>query len=338
MGFKNLVQDLMEDLLDYCAEAPVFDFTFYAESRVVIRIKHMGVPRFAQNLREYRDLKYDDKIGIRVLIALCDTISITTGDSQEFVIASAKQGNYDPVIPGPEEVEKTITLDFTLDPTIFKDFVIKYNDITPFLQQFAYLNSELKIIGNDRTGEELQRNVFHYPKGISMQLDDMIQQAYYPFVWCRTDIEAIKNGYHYRIALCNNVWNQHEFVKTFAGNIEMLSGGSLENGIVQGISRFLKIIADSKSLKIRATKKEVKRHLVFMAVVKGKDFVFEGSTRKKLGMKEIQQDVRELVSEHLMASYESGNEDIKGLADRFIAWEGIEEAEVRKSNDRLDKA
>lgn len=335
-GFKQLLEYIFEELIGCSKMAPVFDLSFFTGNRVLLKLKNIDIQSFAANLIPLTSPSLMDKFGIRVLIALSDTISVTVGEERALQILSGEKGNYDMMTSGLHDSLDTVMIDCTLDPTIFKDFLIVYNEIIPFLQQFAYLNPELKIIGNDRTGEELQRNVFHYPKGICTQLDDMIQQGYYPYVKGRIDIEGEKNEYQYRIALCNNVWEKRDLMKTFAGNIEMIYGGSLENGIVQGISSCLKAIADREGIKIRATKKEVQRYFAFIAVVKGKDFVFEGSTRTKLGVKAIQQDVCELVFEHLMASYESGNAVIKRLANRFFAFEGIKTEADQQENQEED--
>ncbi len=332
-GIKQLLEYVFEELINCSKAAPIFDLSFFPGNRVLLKLKNIGTKNFVTNLIPLITPNHRDTFGIRVLIALSDTISVTAGEERALQILSGEKGNYDMMISGLQDSLDTVTIDCMLDPTIFKDFLIMYNDIIPFLQQFAYLNPELKIIVNDHIGEELQRNVFHYPKGICTQLDDMIQQGYHPYVRGRIDMLVEKNEYQYRIALCNNVWMPRDLMKTFAGNIEMIYGGSLEKGIVQGISSFLKTIANKEGIKIRATKKEVQRHFAFIAVVKGKDVVFEGCTRTKLGVKVIQQDVCKLVFKYLMAGHESGNEDIKGLADRFISFEGIKEEQEDQEED-----
>jgi DNA gyrase/topoisomerase IV subunit B len=331
-GFTDLLKHVFEEFHEYALTAPVFEIGFYAGNRVVLDLCNLEVENFGSQLRTWNknDPVYNHT-WIKALIALSVDISIA---ADTFVL-TGRQGDYETPsenYPGGN----SITIDFTLDPQIFKEFVINYRDIIPFLQQFAYLNPELKMVCTDHSTKELQRNVFHYPKGICTQLDDMIQQGYHPFVRGRIDMEVAKNEYQYRIALCNNVWGPRDLMRTFAGNIEMIYGGSLENGIVQGISSFLKTIAEREGIKISATKKEVQRHFAFIAAVKGKEFVFEGSTRTKLGVKVIQQDVRELVFKHLMAGYESGNEDIRGLVDRFFAFEEIEEETDRQEDQEED--
>lgn len=327
MGFKNLLQDVMEGLLDHCADAPVFEFSFYPDNRIVMVIRNIDVRQFTEPLTVVRDLSYRENIGIRVLIALCDRISFFAREGREDLILSARQGYYDPEILPRSGTGDVIAIDSRLDPTIFKEFRIVYKDLLPFLQQFAYLNPAIKIISTDQTTAEHQRNVFHYPEGVGAQLDDAIQQAYYPDVSYRSNFGATENEYHYSIALSNNVWRSKTMIRTFTNNIEMTDGGALENGIIQGIARFLKHIAREEKIKIRASRKEVSRHFGFIAVVKGKDFVYEGCTRTRLGGKAIQQDVIGIVFRHLMSSYKNGDTGLKNATNRFLAWEGIEEDE-----------
>lgn len=325
MGFKSLLHDVLEDLLDQCTGAPVFELTFYPDNRLVIVVRPVDAGLFAKELMVFKELSYLEKLGTRVLTALCDRISFFAGERQEHLVATARQGYFDTTIPVKESSGDVIAIDSRLDPTIFKEFRIVYQDILPFLQQFAYLNPSLKIISSDHTTQEPQRNVFHYPEGVGAQLDDAIQQAYYPHVWYRSNIEARENAYHYSIALSNNVWRSKPMMRTFTNNIEMTDGGALENGIIQGIARFLKHIAREQKIKIRASRKEVSRHFGFIAVVKGKDFVYEGCIRTRLGGKAIQQDVSGIVFRHLMNAYTNGDPDTSDLAKRFLAWEGIEE-------------
>ncbi|MCZ8286613.1 MAG: hypothetical protein O9353_14270, partial [Bacteroidia bacterium] len=62
------------------------------------------------------------------------------------------------------------------------------------------------------------------------------------------------------------------------------------------------------------------KHFTFLAVIKGEDFSYEGSTRRKLGMPEVQSDVRDIVCEHLLAFYEHEPNKAEQVLTQFTVW------------------
>lgn len=314
-GFSELLKQVFEALQEYVPGASVFEMGFYPGNRVVLELRDQLEEKLSTHIATWD--KYDpvyDIDWIKALVALSSDTYIQAGDLE----LSSKHGHFTTSVATPSGNAEVI-IDFTIDPEIFKDYQLVYDQVNPFLQQFAYLNPDLKIVSEDHSGAEYQRNVFHYPKGIFQQLDFSLSQIDY---WSpsnfRLNIEGSLNGYYYRIGLHTpNPWSKSTRNRTFAGNIETYWGGSLENGIMKGLLLTLKTLAKQKHVGIHANKKAIRACFAFMAAVAGKEFEYEGSTKRKLGGILIQKDVSMIVHEHLIEYYRLNPEKTDALLQKF---------------------
>lgn len=297
-GLTEMLEQLFGELLRYTTTDPVFDLGFYPHNRIVLEVKQIRASALASYLSSLDKQFEIYQLGTRAIISLSERIRIIAGDTQ----LTATEGHYETSTPGAIS-ENTASFDFTLDRSIFTELEIRYDLLIPFLQQFAYLNPSLKLIVADHGGEALQRNVFHYPRGIFEQLESSMRSDDYHAGLLRLQIEAQTGGYHYQIGIFNNYRLDGALTKTFAGNLELYYGGSLEKGIYNGISVATKRFAKKKNIKVSMERKIMEKHFTFLAVIKGEDFSFEGPTRRKLGMPQVQSDVRDMVCEHLLAFY-----------------------------------
>ncbi len=316
-GLISMLENLFEEILRYTTADPVFDLGFYPDNRIVLVVKHINTSSLGSYLSSLDKPFEIYQLGTRTVISLSEKIRIIAGDT----LLRAKEGNYEMTASGTKD-DHTASFDFTLDHSIFKELKIRYDQLIPFLQQFAYLNPSLKLIVADHGGEGLQRNLFHYPRGIIEQLESGMRSDYYHAGLLRLNIEAQVGGYHYQIGIFNNYWLDGGLTKTFAGNMELYYGGSLEKGIYSGISVATKRLAKKKNITVSMERKTMEKHFTFLAVIKGEDFSFEGSTRRKLGMPQVQSDVKEIVCEHLLAFYEHEPDKAEQVLTQFTVWHG----------------
>lgn len=319
-GFKQILEYLFEMFLEYKLDAPVFELGFYPANRVTLHVTQINVQSFSGLLPELNKTEQSNyQLGLCTLISLSSNLSLTIHNTSSTIVLSATRGNYQWENTPAQTEESGVAIDFTIDPEIFKDYQLVYDQVNPFLQQFAYLNPDLKIVSEDHSGAEYQRNVFHYPKGIFQQLDMYLSEVHY---WDRTnfrfDIEASLNEYSYRIGLHSpNPWFRSARNRTFAGNIETYWGGSLESGIMKGLLLTLKTLAKQKHVRIHANKKSIRTRFAFMAAVTGKEFEYEGSTKRKLGGILIQKDASEIVHKYLMEYYQLNPEKAMSVLKYF---------------------
>lgn len=315
-GLIEMLEQLFGELFRYTTTDPVFDLGFYPNNRIVLEVKQIKGSALASYLSSLEKQFEIYQLGTRAIISLSEKIRIITGGTQ----LTATKGHYETSASGVTS-EDTASFDFTLDHSIFTELKIRYDLLIPFLQQFAYLNPSLKLIVADHEEEALQRNLFHYPRGIFEQLESSMRSEYYHAGLLKLEIEAQVNGYYYQIGIFNNYWLDGALTKTFAGNMELYYGGSLEKGVYSGISVATKRLAKKKNIAVSMGKKTMEKHFTFLAVIKGEDFSFEGSTRRKLGMPQVQSDVRDIVCEHLLAFYELQPDKAEQVLTQFTVWD-----------------
>lgn len=322
-GLISMLENLFEELLRYATSDPELDLGFYPDKRIVLEVKNIKASSLASYLSSLDKQFETDQLGTRAVISLSEKIRIAANDT----VLSATQGEYK-ISGSGVNTEQRASFDFTLDHSIFKELKIRYDLLIPFLQQFAYLNPSLKLITADYSGEGQQRNLFHYPRGIFEQLESSMRSDYYHAGLLRLEIEAQVGSYHYQIGIFNNYWLDGGLTKTFAGNTELYYGGSLEKGVFSGISAATRRLAKKKNITVSMERKTMEKHFTFLAVIKGEDFSFEGSTRRKLGMPQVQSDVREIVCEHLLAFYEREPDKAEQVLTQFTVWQEDDQADL----------
>jgi DNA gyrase/topoisomerase IV subunit B len=176
----------------------------------------------------------------------------------------------------------------------------------------------LKIISIDKTGEELQRNVFHYSSGIFKQLDEAIARLQYIQPLFKLNISSEIGKFSYNIGIFYfNGQSQNTCIKTYAGNTEMLFGGSLIDGILDGTITSFKMLADEKNVGITITKKSVTKQMMIVAQVTGEDIVYVGATKSRIGMPKMRKEVKKLVSDHLTSYSHKNPEMTQRLLNEF---------------------
>lgn len=321
-GYKQIVAYLFEEILEDALENPVFEITFLPENSFTIQITNTDTKKILTrmtNLQEIED--HLSNLGLALFLVLNANVTITVHDLPSIVIFHKQDNYFSLAASTSQETEKSIILSANLDQEIFTDLELVYDQINPFLRQFAYLNPNLKIISIDKTTEETQRNVYYYPKGVFQQLDYYISQQTYGTSFMRVNIEAEIDNYSYKIGIAfTNLYPNKSLIKTYVGNIESYQGGSYNDGILEGLILAIKKAAEEKNIVIEINRKLVKEHFLIIAAVTGTDFIFKGSLKRELGMAKLKKDVKELVHKQI-TNYFNSNPDVKEqIIHQFKKW------------------
>lgn len=318
-GFKQMFEYLFEEILEDCFVNPVFEISFFQENKITIKIINTDTKKFLLRIDQIQT-SYDQisSFGLGVFIALSADITIAINDLPSLVVLYGKKGDFETVASTSKDKERSILLTYTADKEIFKDFKLVYEEINSFLRQFVFLNPSLKIISVDKTTEELQRNIFYYPTGVLKQLDYFISQQVYGLPYLRVDINAKINHYSYIIGISySNIWLEKYFIKTYAGNIETYLGGSLNEGILEGLMLSISNLAQKENIEIVITEEIAKQQLIVIAAVRGENFIFEGSIKRKLDMPKLKKDVRELVYDYMVNYLSTNPKAAQYILDKF---------------------
>lgn len=321
-GFTQVLEYFFEELLNDSLSNPVFEIELISITRLNIKLTNIDAKKFLLRFNElYSKNKIQGALGLAILLALSSTILITINDSPAAILLQGKKDTNEIISSIEATGEKGIIIDYTIDNEILKDINLDYEVINNFLQQFAFLNPSLKIISTDKTTNELQRNIFYYPTGIFKQLDIHLLKQLYGVPRLKYYIEKDTGIYSYKIGLCyGNLWPEKTLIKSFAGNTETHLGGSLPDGVLAGLIQTIKYFAKKENTKINISKKLALEGLNLIAVVKGENLVFAGSTKIKLGMPKLRSEVKKIVFEE-MTAYLDANPTVKEkLLDKFRKW------------------
>lgn len=322
-GFIEMLQFLFGDILKENNSNPIFKIYYYNDYTYKIHFESINNSKILSDLNELS--LYKDKIssiGLAILIALSEQISIGYEDSNEEMILIAQQGKIITTNLEIQETQKSMQIDFTLDNTIFKEFQFSYFSLCNYLKQFAYLNPTLKIIAEDHSTTDFQRNVYHFPKGIFQELNDFILQQPYGEPFLKLEIEGQNEDYEYKIGIAySTLWCDKTLVKTYANNKETYFGGSLLDGILEGLIVSIKDIALKENISISVNKKNVKQQLMAVGAVRGENIVFYGSIQRTLGMPKLKKHIKQVVANKLTSYLESNSDAKDEILNLFRKWE-----------------
>lgn len=290
-GYLVLVQLLFEELLRLGPDYPIFEIHFYPGGKMAIQVAQIDAQKCLKHLEEVQSPEHKrDLMCWHILLALSSDVVVEVNDRAGKVVLRGQKGGFETAkttIPAPESC---FSVNFIADKRIFEGFTLVYEQVNDFFRQFAYLNPTLKIISTDNTTDELQRNVYHYPKGIFSQLDYVLSSKWPPSL--RIDIESATGPFQYKIGMA---YPYPSSIKTYAGNKETYCGGSLKDGILEGFMLSVKKIAAKEKVDLLINKKRLAKRLTMIAAMSGEGINLIGSTNSEIDMPKVQKAVKALV-------------------------------------------
>lgn len=323
-GFKVLLSYLFDDILMDEDRLIQLSITFEKEDGVYIEVENSDLAAISETLSNF-DKEIDAKkwpLGFPTLIALTEETHIGIHNFPSYLLFSAKKGLLEHVASTSDFRNPKLDIRFKLEDTIFRDCVIDYESMYVFLQQYAFLhpNLSLKVMGN--RSDSPQSNRFYFPKGIAHQLDLKIMEQKHQNLLFRLDLHTIIDNYAYRISLgYQPIWIGQSYICSFANNDEMFFGGSLQEGVINGIFAATKKLAQPNSQRFLISKPKIREQLMVIAAVKGNDFSYEGAIRAKLAMPNMQKEVKAFVYTELLYFFENKQELIPTYLEKYTIWE-----------------
>ncbi len=301
-GYNQMIAYLLEDLLDENEGDVLFEAEFHPKKRTSLKIRHVQLQPLIDYLAEFAvDFEQGRpaliRFGLPVLCTLSEFTEVGIDHAGERIVFKGINGVLETTRTPSEAKEEMISIDFVCDKKIFKDFEIDYDIVNLLFRRFAILNPSLKIISTDLSSAEMQRNVYCFPGGIFKEMDYQEAQLKYSGLKMRLDLEERINGYDYQISIAyGELWPETTVIRTYAANIETFLGGSLEDGVLDGLLSAMRQLISENQLDFVLNKKELKRQLIMIAAVKGPAIVFSGSIKAALGMPQVRKAAKVLVS------------------------------------------
>ncbi|HTJ09342.1 MAG TPA: DNA topoisomerase (ATP-hydrolyzing) subunit B [Candidatus Binataceae bacterium] len=268
--------------------------------------------------------------------------SVVNALSEEFEVEVRRDGKlyyqrYERGVPenkveerGAAKLSGTKTT-FSPDPKIFPEIKFKYETISRYIRDMAYLNAGLRIrIKDERTGKAEE---FHYEGGIAEFVEsltagnDQLSDVIF--------FKGVREGVDIEVAL---QWTSafHEVMFTYANNIHTVEGGTHLSGLRSALTRTINFYAQKNNLfknkEMRLEGEDAREGLVSIISVKLPEPQFEGQTKTKLGNSEVEGMVAALVNEKLGEYLEENPSDARKIINRAIEAATAREA-ARKAKD-----
>ncbi|MFC7346383.1 hypothetical protein ACFQO9_06570 [Chryseobacterium zhengzhouense] len=310
-GFNELIHYLIQDFIE--TEFYEITFTLEKNDRVIIESTDSKSLTFIsdaiKNINDYKNAHFH--LSIACFIALCDSLKIEIDD---LPFLNTHKGIFKIQNEIVNDASK-IKFDFTIDKDIFKDLKLSYLHLNTLLRRFAFLNSKLKIKSIDKSSNELQINIFHYPKGLSEITDfELVKNFRYDSPFFKLKLDK-KTDFSYSVSLTFvDGWSLKPKIKVYANYKETILGGSLLDGILQGFKKFLKEETFKNNLKLNVSNTKLKNHLLLYASVNG-ELSFLGATRWKLGTPKVQLEIKEFIYQELKSYFIDKKDKLADILD-----------------------
>jgi DNA gyrase/topoisomerase IV subunit B len=207
-----------------------------------------------------------------------------------------------------------VLLKFTLDKTVFTESV-DYLELSEVFLQWAYLNRNSEALLIDKREKYSNQNYFSFPEGIKYLYDRMVKDALgKPEFEISFDGEL--NGLKYQIFLGYRTdWHPPSVLASFANDVHTVCGGSLADGVLEGlINGCRKYVKDKGLTDFKIRKKKFNNGLILIAYVRGNDFKYGGSFKESLEDNKVKEDAKKLIQK-LTTDFISNN---KEKADKFL--------------------
>ncbi|MDR7074093.1 DNA gyrase subunit B [Fictibacillus barbaricus] len=240
-------------------------------------------------------------VGASVVNALSTMLEVTVSRDGKLHYQKYERG-----VPAADlkvigETDKTGTLThFKPDPEIFTESLeYDFPTLSNRIRELAYLNRGLRIIAEDKRGEEPVVKEYHYEGGIKSYVEHInrtreVLHEEPIFVEGEKDGISVEIAFQYNDSYASNIYS-------FANNINTHEGGTHESGFKTALTRVINDYGRKNNLfkdnDTNLTGEDVREGLTAIISIKHPDPQFEGQTKTKLGNSEARQITESIFSE-----------------------------------------
>lgn len=201
------------------------------------------------------------------------------------------------------DTEKTGTIiHFVPDKEIFTETVeFEYDILATRIRELAFLNRGLKICLQDKRGEEIKEQEYHYEGGIKSYVEHLNRSKELVhdepiYIEGEKDEIVVEIAMQYNEGFASNLYS-------FANNINTYEGGTHEFGFKTALTRVINDYGRKHNIfkenDANLTGEDVREGLTAILSIKHPDPQFEGQTKTKLGNSEARTVTDSIFSEHL---------------------------------------
>ncbi|MCM3732012.1 DNA topoisomerase (ATP-hydrolyzing) subunit B [Fictibacillus nanhaiensis] len=240
-------------------------------------------------------------VGASVVNALSTMLEVTVSRDGKLHYQSYERGVPTADLKVIGETDKTGTrTHFKPDPEIFTESLeYDFPTLSNRIRELAYLNRGLRIIAEDKRGEEPVVKEYHYEGGIKSYVEHInrtrgVLHEEPIFVEGEKDGISVEIAFQYNDSYASNIYS-------FANNINTHEGGTHESGFKTALTRVINDYGRKNNLfkdnDTNLTGEDVREGLTAIISIKHPDPQFEGQTKTKLGNSDARQITESIFSE-----------------------------------------
>jgi DNA gyrase/topoisomerase IV subunit B len=212
------------------------------------------------------------------------------------------------------DTQKT-QINFSLNKDVIADTNIDYLKLSEKILQVALLNRQTEIVVTDKRQKHLNQNYYHFPQGVFYLFDrattEILGKPEFKLVF---DAEINKSMYQIGLAYRSD-WYPTPNVISFANDVHTVCGGSLVDGILEGlITSCKKYVKENGMLTFKIKRKKFFNGLIIVCAVRGDNFLYGGSFKETLENDEVKKHAKKITA-NLVSDFFKNNKD---KADKFL--------------------
>lgn len=293
-GVVGLFEGLLTDCIELCKTDEIFfeitisgdnDFTFGLTSRHNI---NPFIQQFTDESKEFSN--YFPK----VLKVVSETFEIINQENSEKEIA------------------------FSFNKKVISNTNIDYLKLVEKVLQIALLNRQCEIITIDKRQKYLTQNYYHFPQGVFYLFDRATTEVLgNPEFKLTFDDKVNSNKYQIGLAYRTD-WYPMPNAISFANNIQTVCGGSLVEGILDGLLSACKTYVKQNNLTtFKINRKKLLNGLIIVCAVSGEDYKYGGSFKETLEDDNVKKQVNEITEKIVLDFFNIEKEKAKNFLRRF---------------------
>ncbi|AAK39952.1 DNA gyrase subunit B (nucleomorph) [Guillardia theta] len=242
-------------------------------------------------------------VGVSVVNGLSEYLNINTQRNQRKIgmrFVRGKKISECNISSFKKNIINGTTINFKPDYQIFfSEFDFDSYVIGGRLNELAFLNSNLKLLLEDRRSKIIKSSLFLHDGGIMEYINEMTinkKRLHNPII-----LSKIFNNSQIEIGF---VWSSEQYqenILSFVNNIRTVEGGTHVDGFKQGITKLVNLLSKKKiksKEKLNSISGEfIREGLTCLINVKTSEPEFEGQIKSKLGNPDIKFLVENLIKE-----------------------------------------
>lgn len=245
---------------------------------------------------------------------------------QQFTTDNKEFSNYFPmvlkVVSETFEINTSenskIEIAFSFDKKVISDTNIDYLKLTEKVIRIALLNRQCEIITIDKRQKYLTQSYHHFPQGTFYLFDRATTEVLGKPEFKLTFDDKI-NSNKYQIGLAYRTdWYPTPNVISFANDVQTICGGSLVEGILDGLVIACKTYVKENNLTaFKINRKKFLNGLIIVCAVRGEKYKYGGSFKETLADDVVKKQAKKITAQLALNFFNNQKEKAAKFLYRF---------------------